>query len=147
MACCAGGGNFALKLQTLEESSPLGVYLSFDELDKLARSCTISPIKQDQPLAESPFYIVLKGKVLVSTKTGKVLVSKVAGTFFTRCGSLAQTTVRHVRVFSVRPAASGHACRERITMGDLVRVSLAKYCMPRGHMPCPPDAMCTHAAL
>jgi len=88
MACCAGGGNFALKLQTLEESSPLGVYLSFDELDKLARSCTISPIKQDQPLAESPFYIVLKGQVQVSTKTGKVLVSKVAGTFFTRRAGL-----------------------------------------------------------
>ena len=86
MACCGGSTSTAVKREHLESQSPLGVYLSSDELDKLATACTISPIKSNQPLRDSPFYIVLEGQVVVKTQAGKILVSKVAGNFFTRCG-------------------------------------------------------------
>ena len=89
MACC-GGAALHLKTQSLD-SSPMGAYLSLDELVRLARACSIVSFKKDDPLPESPFYLVLKGEVRVLTPEGEVLVDKREGAFFTRRAGLVAT--------------------------------------------------------
>ena len=60
-----GGVSQAQKLSALENASPLGVYLSKEELTALARLCTSCKVKPGKNLPESPFYIVIKGEVEV----------------------------------------------------------------------------------
>ena len=60
------GFNRAEKVQLLAERSPLGAYLSHDELNRLSKLCTIARFSKGKPIqADSPFYLVIDGVVAV----------------------------------------------------------------------------------
>ena len=86
MSCC-GGVPLMKKMDILEDASPLGAYLSHEELERLASLCDVLAFKKDQELPESPFYCIYTG--LVEVKDGDtVLCTKYPGAFFTRRAGL-----------------------------------------------------------
>ena len=80
------GFNRSEKVQLLAERSPLGAYLNPDELNQLAKMCSIVRFKKGKPIqAESPFYLVVEGVVAVMDDDAVTeLTSRRAGSFFTR---------------------------------------------------------------
>jgi CRP-like cAMP-binding protein len=80
------GFNRSEKVQLLAERSPLGAYLNPDELNQLAKICSIVRFKKGKPIqAESPFYLVVEGVVAVMDDDAVTeLTSRRAGSFFTR---------------------------------------------------------------
>lgn len=65
------GFNRAEKLQLLGERSPLGAYLSPDELNRLSKLCSIVRFSKGRAIqAESPFYLVIDGVVAVMDDDG-----------------------------------------------------------------------------
>lgn len=81
------GVSQASKLDHLQNASPLGAYLSEDELVALAKLCTSCSVKVGKALPESPFYIVIRGEVQV-IEDDEVLCTKYPGAFFTRRAGL-----------------------------------------------------------
>ena len=55
MACFGGGVTPEQRRAALEDNSPLGAYLSSDELSELVKCCNIASIKRGKDLPESPF--------------------------------------------------------------------------------------------
>jgi CRP-like cAMP-binding protein len=80
------GFNRMEKVQLLAERSPLGAYLSPDELNRLSKLCTITKFRKGKPIqADSPFYLVIDGVVAVMDDDAVTeLTSRRAGAFFTR---------------------------------------------------------------
>ena len=89
MACaaCTGGVSHERKLELLERS-PFFVYLNDEELETLARAFVTRKVSAGTALPNSPFYFVLHGDVEVRHE-GRTLVTKHAGSFFSRHAGMA----------------------------------------------------------
>ena len=83
---CMGAETSQVRLcrEQLQRFSPFGAYLSPAELLKLARTCSIVECGDAAPLADSPFYILVSGTVVVREVSGSVLCYRYAGAFFSR---------------------------------------------------------------
>ena len=69
---------------SLEDQSPLGAYLTPEELLERAKVCSGAKFRPGSSLPESPFYVVVSGQVEVRDPNGSVLCTKYPGSFFTR---------------------------------------------------------------
>jgi len=98
---CFGGASLAKKQHMLESQSPLGAYLSQEELAALAKACTTARFTEGGKLPESPFYIVMSGQIEVR-EGDDVLCTKSAGAFFTRRAGLIKKGRGTRRTESVR---------------------------------------------
>ena len=93
------GFNRTEKVQLLAERSPLGAYLSPEELNRLSKLCTIARFSKGRPIqADSPFYLVVDGVVAVMDDDAVTeLTSRRAGAFFTRMAGRGAVTGRKAK--------------------------------------------------
>ena len=113
------------KLYVLEHWSPLGAYLSAQDLHHLARACHVVNFREGGRLHESPFYIVVEGTVSVfsaeeALPTERELCRRGAGAFFTR-----RAGEGHVRARAPTPASESRrqSFSERVTHGEAEHVT------------------------
>ena len=67
-----------LKKVLLEHATPLGAYLNDTELDILSKACSVVKFQAGKPIDESPFYLVLSGKI-VEPRAGACPLTAVKG--------------------------------------------------------------------
>jgi hypothetical protein len=86
MCDCLGGGTaLERKRSALSETSPLGAYLSPEEIVALARACSTHAVRPGRVLPESAFYLVVSGQVEVrEAASQQLLCTKQPNSFFTR---------------------------------------------------------------
>lgn len=87
------GDSTKRRINALRLLSPFGAYLQEHELLALVKSCSIVSVRCGQQLAESPFYILITGRVAVNDiASGETVCVKHQGSFFTRRVGLGQIT-------------------------------------------------------
>lgn len=85
------GDSLKRKANALRLLSPFGAYLREKELLDLAMACSISCVHRNKELADSPFYVLINGRVAVKdVASGEVVCVKYQGSFFTRRVGLGQ---------------------------------------------------------
>ena len=68
----------------LEDRTPLGVYLTNADLDRLASACSVMRFGSTSALYDSPFYVVIEGTIaVIDSDTGEELTTRSDGAFFT----------------------------------------------------------------
>ena len=111
---------------SLEDQSPLGAYLTPEELLELAKVCSGAKFRPGSSLPESPFYVVVSGQVEVRDPNGSVLCTKYPGSFFTRRAGLVRGRGA-MRKSAVRTSQEGEMVqRSSIVKGDLDDESFTK---------------------
>ena len=99
MLCCGGGAGKTVVLEELRERSPFGAYLTGKELRQLAAACRIDRFSAGAEVRDSPFYILLTGKLRIdSLTTGETLCTRGQGAFFTRNAGLIQDSHSGIKV-------------------------------------------------
>jgi hypothetical protein len=73
-----------LKFAALDSSSPLGACVSESELLRLSNACRIVKVAAGRPLPDSPFYLIMEGRVDVLDENGHLLVKRERWAFFTK---------------------------------------------------------------
>jgi hypothetical protein len=117
--CGGGGASLEKRRSSLEDHSPLGAYLSAEELLELAKVCESMSFRQGVALPESPFYVVISGQVEVRDPNGNVLCTKYPGSFFTRRAGLVAQTKQGKKTGGELPADAAAVQRSSIVKADL----------------------------
>lgn len=73
-----------LKFAALDSSSPLGACVSESELLRLSNACRIVKVAAGRPLPDSPFYLIMEGRIDVLDEAGHLLVQRERWAFFTK---------------------------------------------------------------
>lgn len=97
------GSTLRRKVCALRMLSPFGAYMTEKELERLAKACAFCNIRLGAELTDSPFYVLICGRVAVKRASDEdVICTKQQGAFFTRRVGMGQVGQRSELSISTR---------------------------------------------